>query len=299
MGRRAHTDRSGGGVRRRRRVVGLIAVAASVSLLFVPSPASAGPTITLTPDTDLVDGQVVEVVGTGFDPLQRLEIFQCRAAPVDENDCDTNVAFEFDADAAGVATFFLQIDARIYVGPDQQEVDCRTAPGACVVGLGYVLDADEGLLAPLDFDPDAPLRPPVSMSVTPTDGLVDGQVLTVDGSHLTDREESWVYQCKAGAPVSGATCDFGLPDVRGVADADGNLVLEWPAKATLYPPAGGTIDCTAAPHACEVVLSWSFSGPPDRVARTPISFATAAPPSTSSTVDRLDDRPGTRPRFTG
>lgn len=260
-------------------------VVVAVSLLVAPAAGAApGPT-EITPSTDLVDGQVVTVTGTGYDPFQRLEVFQCVAGAVDEFDCDLRNAYEWDADASGVFTFSFKLDARIYVGDprgsifDLEAVDCRSAAGACIIGIGYVLDADEAQTAPLSFDPDAPLNPPVAMTVTPDDGLVDGQILAVEGSNLTDREETFVYQCISGAEPNGENCDFGGPDVRGVAGADGTITLEWPAKAVLYPPAGGTFDCTTAPGACAVVLSWSFIGSPDRIAFAPISFGEPAPPA--------------------
>jgi hypothetical protein len=289
--------------------VGMIA---AVHLAFAPAAGAApGPTV-ITPNADLVDGQVVTVTGTGYDPFQRLEIFQCVAGAVDEFDCDLRNAYESGADGAGVFTFAFKVDARIYVGDprgpiaDLDEVDCRAAPGACVIGIGYVLDADEAQTAPLFFDPDAPLSPPVAMTATPTEGLVDGQIVTVNGFNLTDREETFVYQCIAGAEPSGATCDFPIDDVRGVAAPDGTITLEWPAKAVLYPPFGGTIDCTTAPGACEVVLSWGFIGAPDRIARTPISFGGPTPPpppppaAPSPTTTTVQASPAAiTPAFTG
>lgn len=292
---------------RARVVVGLLAVV-FLTLSDPSVPADAAETIVVTPHSALVDGQVVLVTGSGYAPRQRLEIFECRAGAVDEFDCDPRNGYEFEANDFGNVVFEFKVDARIYIGDANADisglvpVDCRAEPGACIVGLGYVIDADEAVTAPLDFDPNAPLLPVVTMSVSPTDELVDGQELTVTGEHLTDREETFVYQCVAGRDPSGTTCDFGLPDVRGVAAPDGTITLYWKAKATMFPPLGGSIDCTTGPGACDVVLSWSFIGAPDRIARTPISFAglpnelgpkSPSPPTADASLT------STAPTFTG
>ncbi|MBK7167149.1 MAG: hypothetical protein IPH81_18295 [Candidatus Microthrix sp.] len=75
-----------------------------LAMLLAPAEAGAagpGGTITVTPATGLVDGQVVTVTGTGLPPGTELEIFQCRAGAVDESGCSGSVAFDLATDNVG------------------------------------------------------------------------------------------------------------------------------------------------------------------------------------------------------
>jgi hypothetical protein len=266
-------------------------LATIVILGFVASPAGAGappPTITATPSSGLVDGQMVTVEGDGFAPDTIYEIFECAGDSVDEMRCDPRNAFELDSDGAGRIVFDLRVDARIYLGPEgETSYDCRTEPAGCRIGVGYILDHDLSAFAALGFDPDAPLVPPVSATVQPTEGLVDGQIIHVRGENLSDLEQGWIIQCRAGgAPRE---CDLDR-EVRLVPGPDGTIEADLPVRATFRSPLGDDVDCRARAAECAVVVSWGFAFVADRFDEVPISFAaapttvpTTSPPTTPPT----------------
>ncbi|HEY8543666.1 MAG TPA: neocarzinostatin apoprotein domain-containing protein [Acidimicrobiales bacterium] len=273
-------------------MAGVALVAASLVVpaptpALAPAPAAAqaaGPiTVTAVPSTGLVDFQFVHVTGTGFEPFELREIFQCRADAVDESGCDPDNADFVSADADGVVEVDWPVDARIY-DMTGREFDCRSVPNGCKIGIGLLAEFENSGFALLDFDPDAPLLPVVTVAVTPDEDLTDGQTVTVHGTGLLDRFETFAYQCAAGAPRSAATCNFDQ-DVRGIAEPDGTIALEYRVDAQLRPANGDPpIDCTAAPGACVIELALGFSNRPDRFARTPISFRTAGPGPTTTTT---------------
>jgi hypothetical protein len=260
--------------------------------------------VTADPSTGLVDGQIIQVTGTGF-PEPLMEIFECRADAVDESGCDPDNAYFADLDSDGVVRESFPLDARIF-DEAGNEFDCRSAPNACKIGVGFLTDFDQSAFALLDFDPDAPLLPVPTVTVTPDRNLRDQQIVKVRGEGLSSLFETFVYQCIAGEPRSGETCTFDQ-DVRAVADDRGRIAVDYRVEATLRPTiTGEPFDCTAAPGACVIEISQGFSASPDRFARTGLSFRRAAPspaPTTTAPPTPPAAPPATpipqRPDFTG
>lgn len=254
-----------------------IAVALIVSVTVSPDPVRAGPTreLTVTPNVDLVDFQAVELSGTGLEPgLQ--EWYTCRGGAVDESDCDGyNSDFTF-VQGDGTMSETVYVDARIYL-PDGTEVDCRTDPAGCVLGVGFLVDAGQHPTVALDFDPEAPLRPPVSATVAPSTGLAERQVVSVRGDHLSFREEVFAYLCAQRAGPVGTRCDLGRM-VQTVPDEDGSATFDLELRSSFTPPLGGSVDCRAVGVSCHVLVAWGFYPPVDRRAEVPVSFAGAPSP---------------------
>lgn len=263
---------------------GLAAAALLGGMVVVGGRAEAGPTptVTVTPNVDLVDFQPVQITGSGFTPNALLEWFECRGGAVDEFDCDANNADFIDVDGSGNVDETVYVDARIYL-PDGTEVDCRTDPAGCEIGVGFLLDADEWPEDALHFDPAAPLLPVVTGSVTPDTGLVEGQEVAVQGEHLSFREESFARVCAEGSGDIGTRCDLDH-EVRGVPDASGVATGSMAVYPRFSPPLGGSFDCTDPGTDCYVDITWGYDPPPDRRAAVPISFAVEAPPTTSTTT---------------
>jgi hypothetical protein len=137
------------------------------------APLAPRPAIEVSPATGLVDRQQVTVTGTGFDP----------GAPADLSECVTAVgncaSTEFVvADGAGTFTTTIKLDAQLWLyGP---VYDCRVAD-CILVARSYGPSIDVAV-APLAFDPDAPLAPPPEATATPTSDLVDMQVIQLEGT---------------------------------------------------------------------------------------------------------------------
>jgi hypothetical protein len=121
-------------------------------LTFDPAVPPAGPTLTVSPATDLRDGQVVEARGAGFTPNERLKLAQCPAPSVAFATCDLTAQVFVDADASGAFTlgFAVRVDIRAG-GPDPTDVDCDASPGACTITAGVDRAASEHAAAPLTF----------------------------------------------------------------------------------------------------------------------------------------------------
>lgn len=263
------------------RIAAVVALAASLGTSGSPATAVAPGTLTVTPNVDLVDFQRVELTGEGLEPGLH-EWYQCRGGAIDESDCDGYNADFIDVDPDGTTSEVVHVDARIYL-PDGTEVDCRTDPAGCVLGVGFMVDAGQWPTVALDFDPDAPLLPEVTATVVPTQDLRDGQAVTVRGEHLSFREEAFAYLCADGTDQVGRRCDLDQL-ARGVPDQDGRITLSLDVRSVFTAPHGVEIDCLAAGTTCSVALGWSFDPPPDRQARVPVSFAPQPTTTTTSTT---------------
>lgn len=268
------------------RIVAVVALAASLGSAASPADAVAPGTLAVTPNVDLVDFQRVELTGEGLEPGLH-EWYQCRGGAVDESDCDGYNADFIDVDPDGTTSEVVYVDARIYL-PDGTEVDCRTDPAGCVLGVGFMVDAGEWPTVALDFDPDAPLLPEVTATVDPASDLREGQTVTVRGEHLSFREEAFAYLCADGTDEVGKRCDLDQM-ARAVPGQDGRVTLELEVRSAFTTPHGVQIDCLAPGTTCSVALGWSFDPPPDRQAQVPVSFA--PPPTTTTTSTTTPSTP--------
>ena len=55
----------------------VVSVATAVLIFLGAAPAWAAPTVSVTPNTNLVHGQTVTVSGSGYGPNQSLAVIQC------------------------------------------------------------------------------------------------------------------------------------------------------------------------------------------------------------------------------
>ena len=123
----------------------------------------------------------------------------------------------------------------------------------------------------------------VSITVTPSAGLTDGQIVTVEGTGFSPNATAFgsltVGLCPAdilgdvaqGVFRCGATNAFPVPvDDAGRFEAQLRVFREQPTIA-----GDGTLRCTDAPHACVVIALEVIGSPPDfglLVATAPMSF---------------------------
>lgn len=272
-------------MRTNRKIARLVAAAALViplTMAIGPASAAGTGTLTVTPNGALVDFQRVELTGVGLEPGLH-EWYQCRGGAVDESDCDGYNADFISVGEDGTTREVVYVDARIYL-PDGTEVDCRTDPAGCVLGVGFMAEAGQWPTVPLRFDPAAPLLPEVTATVAPSSGLVDDQAVTVRGEHLSFREEAFAYLCTDGSGAVGTRCDIDRM-ARTVPDAHGRATVSLEVRSTFTPPLSTeAVDCRAPDTPCFVVLGWSFDPPPDRQAHVPVSFAPLPPTTTTTTT---------------
>lgn len=255
---------------------------ASVPIAFDPATVLLPPpALTVTPDTDLVDGQTVDVAGTGFIPGVSLALAQCAVGETTIDDC--HVAGLAEVDGAGVLSDDTDVDVAASFPTTFDDVDCRVE--ACELVAATFAG---GILAraALGFDADAPLRPSPTLRVTPQAGLADGQVVSVRGEGFRRGTTVLLVQCRDRAT---STFDDCMPTDAVVADvgADGVVSEEVTVRAVIVPLVGGSDDCRVDP----CVLR-AFVVEDDLRVDVPISFApgaVGAPPPAAPVA----------PRFTG
>jgi Neocarzinostatin family len=240
------------------RAAGRISVAAAALVLAagVVAPTvtraaaqQAGPTVSVDPNVDLVDGARVTVDVSGMDAHAFVSAVQCTAGAEDvfEHCAFSDEAFG-ETDGNGHATMSLRVDALLTLGDGTEGVDCR--PSACAVGVvgePFDLVATETL----HFDPDAPLAPPPTLTVTPDEDLTDLQTVEVSASGLVWSNFARVAQC-ATAPINIYDCDFdNMLDVD-TQDSD-SFTTDFPVSAVIGTENRDAVDCRL-PGACVLAL---------------------------------------------
>lgn len=120
-------------------VAGLVAAAQSTARA-AEKPATSAASVEVTPATELVDGQTVQVAVTGLWPQSPAFAGQC-AFPGDVVVCDPNGMVEFATDAAGngSTTFAVRKTFLGYsdsTGEPWGDVDCTAVPCAVVATDG-------------------------------------------------------------------------------------------------------------------------------------------------------------------
>jgi hypothetical protein len=204
-------------------------------------PLEPSPTVSVDPDADLVDGQVVHVTGTGFRPDEEVLIVQCpTGTPDPTSTCGGHVTYE-QVDGSGTlsADFEVQAVFTPILGPVHEAHDCRTDP--CDIGVAASEDYERFGAATVAFDPDAPLRPEMEVTVTPHTGLVDGQVVQLDGAGYTPDGPVDVVECSISSALDGSGCE--LDRVQHLtADADGSVTTTYAVNDVLDTEVG-EVDC--------------------------------------------------------
>lgn len=260
---------------------GVGAPAADTPLAFDPAgPPATPPSVSASPDTDLVDGQVITVSGTGLRPNQsRLRVIVC--AQAEPRHCTTGA--DVGTDAAGAFSVPFTVFATNF-GYDT--VDCRSEP--CLVRLADELGIVD-VSVPVAFRADGPLVYNPSVSLDTDVGLVDGQVLTVSGTGWEPGRRVTIRECSADR----SRCPG--YDVEVEADAAGSFTTEFRVRAHGDIRRRGEIDCRT--DTCEL----SFDSFRSRVV-VALAFdpdAPLLPPPTVEVTPNHDLLPGQQVRVDG
>jgi hypothetical protein len=200
-----------------------------------PDTEGPGPAITVVPDTNLVDGQVVHVSGTGFTPDFEVLVWQCREGEPPESGCPPFFSAVAIADGAG--DFELDLRVRAVPSPFFDPFDCRVV--ACnITATSQPFDGPTAS-APTGFDPNGPLVPAPVMTVTPHTGLVDRQVVAVDITGFFPHQQIAIAECIDGDFGVECSGDF---EVR-TADAAGEVHTTFAVQQSFGGFIGERIDC--------------------------------------------------------
>lgn len=144
----------------------------TVPLQFDPAVPPIGPTVVVSPDADLVDGQTVTVSGIDFpfspypSPPVDIVVLECPTDPTGPSGCIPSPAPSgvVTTDLAGAFTTAITV-SRLLTGPTG-EVDC-TVDGACEITVGYTGDGGTPIRTPIRFRAPTPTTIPSAVAASP------------------------------------------------------------------------------------------------------------------------------------
>ena len=274
-----------------------VAVLVLVALVGVLAPvgpsgplvAGADPVLVVTPDTGLVDGQEVQVSGTGFGAYVMLAV--CPTGLTDER--AESCAYDQDsgyAEPDGSGSFTVPARLPAVVSDGAASVDCRLV--SCELVALQWIDEEEGssvaARVPVAFDPGGPLVPAPVVAVTPSSGLVDGQTVRLTGSGFEPDEWVWLEQCGVDGAEQG--CRY-----LGEAEVDLAGVLDTSARVRATVASEGTpgsrVDCRSVTAVCRVEARADSWRDPDPVPLhfDPVGVLLPAPVLTAAPTNDLVD----------
>jgi Neocarzinostatin family len=188
--------------------------------LGVASASAAGPAITATPNTGLVNGSVVTVAGTGFMPNETLYALECfnAGAATNQTDCDTNTVSVI---AATSATGTFSTNVTVVTGTIAGSNTCGTSAtdlSNCAIVVSTNPPSADAALTPITFAmPSAttttttttlPVKiGPRRFHVSPVSGLKNGTSVKVWGTGFKPNDQVYVVECLATSK-SQTGCDL-------------------------------------------------------------------------------------------
>jgi hypothetical protein len=255
----------------------------------VPPPPP--PTISVTPNTGLLQGQSVTVTGANFAPNSFVEISECEAESAAQYGfCPLLIDASVSTDDSGAFSTAFTVRRGIidFGGFPPSIVDCGSAPQLCSIVAVDFEGGDQASQA-IDFDPSAPIPVP-DVTVTPQFDLPDRGVVHVHSSGFAPGERVVVSQCPADSSNYPLACvsGFDVPNIL-VADADGVVDTSLRVHRDLTTPDGvviilGETSCADSVGAC-VIRVQSLEDPLVQK-DVPLGFdptAVAPPPVISTT----------------
>jgi Neocarzinostatin family len=221
---------------RRLVVTAVVALVATFGLSGCTVPA-----VSVTPSTDLVDGQEVVVRGSGYTASSSLGVIQCKAPADGFDDCSSQTARSFSANGSGGFQFPYEV-TRILEFGNGVEHDCAV-PDSCFLVSVYIHGFQGRAAAPLQF------RSEPAVSAWPDTNLADGQDIQISGYGYAPSSSLGIVQCPTGAE-SIDRCDGRTADSFS-ADHLGNYVRRMVVYKVIQDAHGVVTDCSV-PDACVV-----------------------------------------------
>jgi hypothetical protein len=148
---------------RRRKILVVVAISASLGMIAA-APASAAPTVTVTPNTDLVDAQQVSVSANGFAANASIAVLECTTGATTQDNCDLSTLLFTNADGTGTVSTNYNVFRVIQPASTPTALDC--APSNCVLAVADISDQTQAASTPLSFDASIP--PPPTLQITAT-----------------------------------------------------------------------------------------------------------------------------------
>lgn len=262
------------------------------------------------PAAGLVEGQTVRVSGSNFPPSEGLGVVMCSGV-VDLGggaaQCQLTPYTPTQSDADGNFTVDHAVSRLIVVGGEL--IDCAAPvpegldiPSTCVIAVGAINDYDQSGIFPVQFDSTVPAPEAPTVSVEPTEGLVDGDLITIA---LSGTSDDWLWMpaiCAEMDPATGdevaASEDEAAPYMQNIwcealgephlgAEYVGNSSVELPVPRWLGVSYGAdAVDCGAWAGRCRIEVH-TYPLPTDPV---PLTFDPAVPatPPTPAGIEVLE-----------
>jgi hypothetical protein len=254
-------------------------------------PLPPPPTMTVTPDTGLVDGDTVTVEAEGFTPNSQVAVLQCdQTVSPNGAGCNTAAYKMVQTDGTGAISTDMTVDRLLYL--QAGTVDCAVATCRMVVAelpYGY-----PNTSADLAFDPSVPPPGPPSLVADPSTGLADRQTVTLHGTGFPRNRSLGVAQCLTG-DESPDGCDL-QHYIFVTTDASGSFTASFTVYAT-YQTTRGLVDCREAAGKCRIGAGTSPGGVSGNAS---LSFAPAGSPTTTiDTQVQAAEQTAVTPNFTG
>lgn len=249
--------------------------------------------ITVEPSTGLVDGDVVTVTGSGFQPGEQVGIVQCAREAGGEtpearggvDGCYIGEVQYADADDQGNISGTYTV-RRALTTPLTGTVDCAAEAERCIVGAGALSDYDRSGGMAVTFAPAEGTIDVPELSVSPATGLAHGDVVTVTGSGFEPRAYLDLQVCSSDPSACWHTGDASASE-RGdeeaghlglVADDDGRVEVDVPVWRFLPGTEPATyVDC--ATSACSLRATSTRAPAP-----VPLAFEPGGDPPTPPAV---------------
>ncbi len=227
------------------------------------------PTVTITPDIGLLNGQVIRLLGSGFAPGTSLVAVECNGRAKGVAACDTSASEPITATSSGTfTTSFSVINGTIGDGT------CGTSAtdSLCFVAIGTTSDA-------LIVEASIAFAGGPGVAVTPSTGLSNTQSVTVTGADFTPGDTVYAIECLATATTK-AGCDTSTV-VPLTVSSEGLLPSSY-FKVVTGKVGTGSCGTTAANYA-DCIIEVANAGGTDRGVAT-IDFVAPAVKAPSAPV---------------
>ncbi len=236
-------------------------------ITFAAPAAASGPSLTVTPNTGLTNGEKVTITGSGFTPGDSLYATECLATASSPADCNVSTATPITVNTDGTlpSTTFTVVTGTV------GGATCGTSAAdaaACVIMVANSSEGDRAA-APIAFVVPTPTTP--SVTVSKNSGLKNGQTVTVTGSGFTPGDSVYAVECLKGA-TGQSSCDLTTATAITV-NTDGTLPST-SFKVVTGAVASGTCGTTAANARNCVIAVANISG--GDAGEAPIAFAVGA-----------------------
>ena len=230
-------------------------------IFFDPAtPGEVPPLLVLEPDSDLTDGDILLVRGSGFQSGETALLTQCVIGGMDGvGACfSNNPTAEILVDQNG--SFAVEVPASRRVTANNGSVDCFTN----VYGCRLVVQATR-MPNPLTLTYRGSERPPPPPEYTlvASENLADGQAVVLTGFDIRGSETVKIEQCVDQGPEGISCVDFGRTDV-----SDGSFTVDLEVQRWIWNAEGQPVDCAQQGRTC--YLDPTGAGLPE--VRIPVRF---------------------------